>query len=122
MTDINAPVPESSADQLQRLAEFDFDAMLTDEQMMEIEAQQELTWGMKRRMTLAVLSRSKAQLLEGFGGVDDAEILLEMIDHAADYRDYLKACVEDANAAFLRLVSVAQSRINLRSQQREGES
>ena len=92
-------------DDLDDLATIDFEAEMTQEQVKEYETGQNEVWGMKRRITLISLTRTKAELVAGFSDTENGvEMLMEMIDHVHEWRDHLKASLGLAEAASSRLI------------------
>lgn len=108
----NETVPTSEQD-ITELAAINFEPLLTESQVFESEAKYNETWGVKRRITMMSLARSRDQLLSGCEGNEEgAEVLLDMIEHIRDYRTHLEAAVELAEAAMARLLCVASKAIN----------
>ncbi len=94
-------------EELAALANTDFEPLMSQGRVFAIEAAYEKTWGVKRRLVLSVLARSRAQLLQGFARPDDdANDLLELIDHIDEYRVHLKAALELAESANARILCV----------------
>ena len=92
-------------------APIDFAAALTWEQVEQHEARTDI--GVQRRLTLATLTRSGPELLAGFSGDDETgETLIAAVEQIGEHRDYLKACVELADAAYARLLIVADAIIH----------
>lgn len=87
------------------MAQHDFEAALTQDQINAIEADYNETWGVNRRITLLALSRSKADLVLNFGKQEDGpDVVMEMIDHIYEFRDHLRACLEMTESASARLL------------------
>lgn len=107
MADMNTTTRDPDLSALGRVT---FDAVLTDEQVEEFEAAQ-TEWGQNRRCTLAILARTRQQLVDGFGTGDGPDGLLEMIGHIRDYEMHCKALAEMADAAVARLIAVAAATI-----------
>jgi N-acetyl-beta-hexosaminidase len=98
-------------EELAQLAQQDFDAALTDEQVNEYERTQNQTWGYVRRIALVSLARSKAQLLKGFDSTDSTDALMEAMENIQQWREHLLNQAEMANAAFARLACIAHLRL-----------
>lgn len=88
--------------------ETDFGPVFTAEQIDTIDADCNEKWGQKRRMTLAVMSRSKAQLVEGFGVDKGPDVLLDLLEDVMDFRNHMKDCLEMADSACARLLMVSE--------------
>lgn len=84
----------------------DFEPVFTNEQVYQNEHAYNKTWGMKRRLTMVILARSKASLVDGFR--PDPETLLAAIEQIAAYRDHLQAGAKMAASAMARLLIVGQ--------------
>lgn len=81
-------------------AAFEFDAAITSKEEDEMErVSQDCAAG--RRIGFAVLTRTKAQLVES----GDGETLGEMVDHLSDYITHLKAQIKLIQTAQVRLMS-----------------
>lgn len=91
----------------------DFDALLTKEQMALLEARGR-GFGVNRRIVLAVLTRSRAQLIEGDGDTPEsvAEVLMKMADTVQDFQDHLKDLEEMAATAWARLIASVQTMVD----------
>lgn len=88
-----------------------FKPAFTDEQVKSFEANYNETWGVGRRITMIVLSRSSTQLIDGFAPMivdDDGDACIQLIEQITDYRDHLQASVELAEAALARLLIVGE--------------
>lgn len=110
----------ADANSTQRPDLLNFPPVWTNEQLKEIEANYEKTWGRFRRITQATLSRSGDQLLEGFGKVEDAmTVVLDMVDEIKTYQDHLKSGIELTEAAIARLLCVAKH-VTESSQSKDG--
>jgi len=87
----------------------EFGALLSAGAIEEAERNYNGTHGVRRRVMLATLSSSKADLLEGFGrDAASGEVLFETIDWLNEYRDHLSAYLELVGAASARLLVVGQ--------------
>lgn len=84
----------------------EFEAVLTDGQLREMEVNYENEWGERRRLMQITLSRSSADLLKGFLG-DDISVLRELIAVLGDYRQHLLSGLDLTEGAIRRLESVA---------------
>lgn len=99
------PAEPTSNEELHRLAQHDFEAALTQDELNESEAQYNETWGVKRRITLLALSRSKADLVLNFGKQENGpDVLMEMIEHIYEFRDHLRNTIELTDTASARLL------------------
>lgn len=87
-------------------AKMDFDAMITDEQMQKME-ENAVSWGNDRRASLAVLARSKQQLVDGFK--DNPDLIMELTEGIIKYRDFTKSVLEAAESAIARLIIVSSA-------------
>jgi hypothetical protein len=88
----------------------EFPAALTWEQVEDHEARNDIA--VRRRLMLATLTRSGHELLAGFRKHDDnCETLVATVEQIAAHRSYLKSCVELADAAYARLLVVADALI-----------
>jgi len=85
-----------------------FEAVFTQEQMNEYE-QKAQGFGVARRITTAVLTRSSKEMIEGFK--DSPDVLLESIEAIHVYMKHLEAAREMAECARARLLSVGKSTI-----------
>lgn len=102
-----APAPDTTTDDadLHRMAQHDFEAELTQDQVNKIEAEYNHTWGYKRRITLLALSRSKADLVLNFGKDENGpDVLMEMVEHIYEFREHLRNGIELADSASARLL------------------
>jgi hypothetical protein len=98
-TPMGAPAPTTD-EELRDIAQHDFEAALTQDQINEIEAEYNATWGVKRRITLLALSRSKADLVLNFGKQESGpDVLMEMIEHIYEFRDHLRDCIDQPREA-----------------------
>lgn len=84
-----------------------FDALLTDTERGELE-QLAQRYGLNRRIVLATLARSSAQMVEGFHGNNARSdgALIECQTAIADYRKHLVNCMEQAECAQARVDEV----------------
>lgn len=89
------------------LARMDFDAMLTDEEVSELESVSQ-SWSRNRRAALAVLSQSKAQMMAQFWQSETpgehADTLLDLVEHLTAYQSHLDGLREQAESARSRLL------------------
>jgi len=94
---------------LESVAAFSFEAAIDDNQVKEMEKQaQNKNHGITRRVALIALSRSKMQLIAGFGKDDETrELLGDTIENIEHYIAHLKGVVEVMEAAQARLFCVA---------------
>lgn len=100
-------------EELQSMAQHDFEAELTQDQINKIESDYNETWGVKRRITLLALSRSKAELVLNFGQLEDgADVIMEMIDHVHEFREHLRNGIELAESASARLLIACSAILN----------
>lgn len=99
--DLPTPPPD---DDLAQIAITDFDPALTPKQVEDYEADQSHVWGIKRRIALACLTKSKAELVSNVTQLDNGtDVLFELIDHAKAWMDHLQAMAELAGMAHARL-------------------
>ena len=92
-----------------KLSKVDFAAVLTDAQINDYEATQARVWGIKRRVTLLALARSRQQLVDGFGKANGPDTLLEIIEHVSDWEKHCKANAAMASTAVARLICAASA-------------
>lgn len=87
-----------------------FDAAFTLEQVESIESNYNARWRFKRRLMMAILSRSSQELLDGFPELakNNGEAYFEVIDQLEDYLDHLKSAVQLAESSLARLLLVEQ--------------
>lgn len=117
-----ASTNQESADTFTRedldgIASNDFEAALTPQEVEEYEASQNTTWGVKRRITLITLTQSKAEMVLNFGKDDKgADVLLDMLDHAREWKDHLQAGIDLSECAMARII-VACSAISMQQEQ-----
>ena len=88
----------------EQIAAMDFEALLTADEIKEL-ASTNQGWEPTGRVALAVLGKSKAELLQPFN--DDPEAAADAViglrDACADYRERLLIMAEQAGAAQARL-------------------
>lgn len=103
---LGAPAPDTTTDdEITSMALMDFEPSLTMEQLDQIEANYNETWGVKRRITLLALTRSKAELVLNLSKSDNGiDVAMEMIDHVHAFRDHLRDGIALAEAASARLL------------------
>lgn len=91
----------------------DFNALLTKAQEETVE-KKATDLAVNRRIALAVLTRSRAQLIEGDGGSpeDVGETLLDMVGAVEAFRDHAKDLQEIAEAAWARLMASLQTMVD----------
>ena len=100
-----------TASELASFGQREFEALLTEAEVMDYEATQNTLWGPRRRMALATLMRSKAQLSEGHSEPDHPDLLLTMADEITEWRDHLATHIQLAETAVARLLSVVSQSI-----------
>lgn len=90
---------------------FDFDAALTKDQVGEMErVYRSDQHGVTRRLALALLTRSKRQIVSSLTGNDDAcEASLNELENLHSYIEHLDAIRETMATARARLIVVLQS-------------
>jgi hypothetical protein len=96
----------------QEVPDFDqvnFEAVLTAEQVREIEAMEKNVWGSRRRLAMTSLSSSKAQLLEVYGKGEDPNVLMDLIEHIDEWAKHLRNQAEIVELASARLIAVART-------------
>lgn len=85
------------------LAGFDFAALITPEQVTELERIAQ-AGNITRRAALVILTRSKQELIAGFKTDQDAEVMLEVLDSLRDFGQQLKSQAEQVSHAETRLL------------------
>lgn len=85
----------------------DFDAVLTLEQVERYENDQRDVWSVARRIAMATLTRSKDELVGGFGHGLMPDELLDIIDRVGELKSVLQAQQELMSIAQARLMCVA---------------
>lgn len=92
------------------MAAQDFSQLLTDDEMQKLEDVAQ-SYGISRRMASALLSRSKAFLMDN--SKDDpsgsVELYLDMAERMQDYKEHLKNQLEQAEVAEARALVMAAS-------------
>ena len=103
-----APKPvEPSMDEV---AQRDFPAVATKADIDESERYYDEMWGIRRRVMLISLSRSRAELLEGFTANDDGpDVLLSMVEEINIYIGHLDDMRKVADTAVARLLCVGHA-------------
>jgi len=97
-------IPPMSDEDLASMAGHDFAAQITMREVQEAEAAYEERWGVKRRIALISLTRTKVELVAGFTKGDNGpELLMEMIEHVQDWAAHLRDGLDVAEAATARL-------------------
>lgn len=86
--------------------EREFDALLSREDIAKLEDVAR-SFNASRRIVALTLTRSKAQLLEGFDS-DKARALLGMHEHVTNYIEHLRSLDEMATTALLRILVVLE--------------
>ncbi len=91
----------------EQIAAMDFPALLTKDEIEELDATNR-SWGPTSRVLLAVLTRSRAQLLKPFDEDPDsaADTFIAIRDQCVDYRRQLQIMMEQADVAQARLEAV----------------
>lgn len=91
------------------MAAMNFDAAFDEATRDEMEAAATCgNRGITRRVGLAIMTRSKTQLVEGFGKDDKSrELLATTFEQIDGYIEHLKAVVETMETARARLICVA---------------
>ena len=97
------PAPDNKAT-MTDYASADFDALLSGDDVKKIEAIAQ-NWGIARRIGISLLSRSKAQLVDGIDSEEKANVMLEMSNDIHAYTDHLKSQIEMMEAASIRIMS-----------------
>ena len=91
------------------IADLDFEALLTKDEMKEIEGVAQ-GWGINRRLALGVLTQSKADMLEKFKEADDpgdvANSFMDLYEHIRDYKEHVTHLAQQIEAAECRLLVV----------------
>ncbi len=86
------------------LASFDFTALITPKQADELESIAQERWGVDRRVALAILTRSKAELVAGITTDEAADAMLGTLDNLRDLGQQLKNQAEYVRHAEVRLL------------------
>lgn len=88
------------------MAAQNFDALLSDENITELESIAK-GFGVNRRLLYAVLAQSKAQLMERVDDVEEsANTYMDMAEVAKDYKKHLHNLIEQADIAETRILCV----------------
>ena len=91
--------------EMEETASHDFEAMISSARMKKIEeACAGNSWGIKRRIMLASLSRSKEQLVTAIRAEGGPEVTEQAIELINDYRKHLQTGIELADSATARLI------------------
>lgn len=90
---------------LAQLARLNFEPLLTREEVDDYEKTQNATWGVKRRIALAALTRSRDQLRDGFCMGDSPELLPQAIVEISEWETHCKHNAELASTAVARLIA-----------------
>lgn len=83
----------------------EFEPVFTDEQVRQMEADYNESWGEKRRLVMIALTRTPAQLVEGFTHLS-GDAFEELLAHMDDFKSHCMAGVEVAEAAKARMLAV----------------
>lgn len=86
-----------------------FDAVFTHAQAEELEANYNGTWGVKRRILMALLCCSSEELLSRITSNKEAEVILTMAEAIADFHVHLTSGIELTTAALARLDLLAKA-------------
>lgn len=68
-------------------------------------------WGVSRPITMATLTRSSEQLVEGFTAMiaeNDGEAFVSLLDQISGYREHLNEMAQLAETAYARLILVGE--------------
>ena len=82
-----------------------FQPVFTEDQVRQMEANYNESWGVRRRLVMITLARSAAQLAEGFANID-GEAYSELLGHFDDFKNHCKAGIELAESASARMLAV----------------
>ncbi len=82
-----------------------FKPVFTKDQVFHMEADYNESWGVKRRLVMITLTRTPAQLAEGFATIE-GEAFSELLGHFDDFRNHCKAGMELAEVARARILLV----------------
>lgn len=82
-----------------------FTPAFTEDQVFQMETEYNEHWGVKRRLVMISLTRTAAQLAEGFASID-GEAFTELLGHFDDFKNHCKAGMELAESATARMLSV----------------
>lgn len=83
-----------------------FKPVFTEDQVRQMEADYNESWGARRRLVMITLARTPAQLAEGFADVE-GEHFSDLLGHFDDFKAHCKAGMELAESASARLLAVA---------------
>lgn len=91
-------------------AELDFQPAMTPAEVFSAEAEYNETWGVKRRIAMVTLTKSRAELTACFLSVDKGvDAMFSMIEEITELRDHLKAGASLAESAIARLLIAGQA-------------
>ena len=88
-----------------------FKPVFTKEQVYEIEAAYNESWGARRRVTMIVMTITVNQLIEGVEDLikeNNGDAFMDWVDDIKAYQAHLKAGIELTEASIARLLWVAQ--------------
>ncbi len=89
----------------------DFEAAISGQQLQDSERAESGpgNWAVSRRMTLAVLTRTSAELRAAWADPKGQEALLQAIEVASEWRDHMAGAVQLADMAIARLLLTGQT-------------
>lgn len=82
-----------------------FQPVFTEDQVRQMEADYNESWGVRRRLVMITLARTAAQLAEGLRDID-GEAYSELLGHFDDFKAHCKAGMELAESASARMLAV----------------
>lgn len=82
-----------------------FKPALTQEQVRQIEANYNETWGVRRRLVLFTLTRTPTQLAEGFRDAD-SETFMELVKGLDAFKEHCKDGAKLADSAHARMLAI----------------
>lgn len=82
-----------------------FKPVFTEDQVRQMEADYNESWGVRRRLVMITLARTAAQLAEGFRDIE-GEAFSELLGHFNDFKAHCKAGMELAESAEARMLAV----------------
>lgn len=82
-----------------------FQPVFTEDQVRQMEADYNESWGVRRRLVMIALARTAAQLAEGFAHID-GDAYSALLDQFDDFKNHCKAGIELAEGASARMLAV----------------
>ncbi len=95
--------------EIDKIATMNFDALLTDEQARDV-THNANSYAIHRGLVLAILAKSKAQLLDApLNVADHASTSTDILARIGEYQTELEDLLELTKSAYVRMVSVSAS-------------